>query len=81
VLELVQRLAHRAAARVQLARDALLDQPLAVREPPDGDRLAQVVDNLLAPGAALLPPLRGRLGAVRGVLDRHRLSLLRESHC
>ena len=54
VLELAQRLAHGAAARVQLGRDPLLDQPVAVGEPADRDRLAQVVDDVLAARAALL---------------------------
>ena len=44
VLELPQRLAHRAAARLQLARDPVLDQPLAVLELADDDRLAQRLD-------------------------------------
>ena len=53
VLELPQRLAHRAAARLQLARDLVLDQALAVLELPGDDRLAQRLDHLLAAGAAL----------------------------
>ena len=53
VLELLQRLAHGAAARLQLARDLVLDQALAVLELAGDDRLAQRLDHLLAAGAAL----------------------------
>ncbi len=70
VLELAQRLAHGAAARLQLARDPLLDQPLAVGEAADRDRLAQVVDDLLAPRTALLAARRGRGVAVRATAGR-----------
>ena len=51
VLELLQRLAHRAAARLQLARDLVLDQALSVLEPTGDDRLAQGLDDLLAAAA------------------------------
>jgi len=57
VLELAQRLTDGDPRLVlQLAGDALLDQPFAVGETADRDRLAQKVDDLLAPRAALLRP-------------------------
>ncbi len=79
MLELAQRLAHGTAARLQLGRDPLLDQPVAVAVAPDGDRLAQEVDDLLTAGAALLAR---RAGDTVAVASAPLLSLvLRQRHC
>ena len=81
VLELAERLADRAAARVQLARDAILDQPLTVGQLADDDRLAQGFEHLLAAGAAPLRALDGRVVGHRGILDDDRLDRLHERYC
>ena len=52
VLELPQRFAYRTAARLQLARDLVLDQPLAVLELAGDDRFPQRLDHLGTAGAA-----------------------------
>ena len=54
VLELAERLPHRAAARLELARDPVLDQAVAVRVAPDDDRLAQRLEHPLPPRARAL---------------------------
>ena len=52
MLELPERLAHGAAARLELPRDPVLDQPLAVGELSDHDRLAKRLDHPLSPRRA-----------------------------
>ncbi len=53
VLELAQRLAHRAPARAELARQRRLDQALARLEPAGDDLAAEDLHDLLTAGAAL----------------------------
>ena len=53
VLQLPQRLAHRAAARAELRRDRRLDQPLAGLVGAHDDRAAEDLDDLLTTRASL----------------------------
>ena len=83
VLELLQRLAHGAAARLQLARDPLLDQPLAVGERPTVIASRRESTTCSRRGLRCLPALSGGARAPSAApstvdrLDVRRIRLLR----
>ena len=76
MLELAERLAHRAHGSSELARERRLDQPLAGLVVADDDRAAKDLDDLLPTGATLPAPGSATTLAMRSTLSAIRAPII-----